>query len=286
MYIYTLCIQNKASFLISSPFKKMSISNKTKITGLVFAMREEQEGLQAHIKDKKIIHIAKRDFIQGNLWGHPVVMVLAGIGKVAAASTTNLLIHHFQVNQLILSGVAGAADALLKVGDVVIADALLQHDMDASPLFPRFEIPLTGKSRFSTQQDLQQALQTATLQFIQTLPQTIHASHIAEFQLQNIKMHTGLIASGDQFIHDSAVLKKLKQALPDLLAVEMEGAAIAQVCDEHDLPFAILRTISDSANETAEFDFLGFVKNVAAPYTLGILKNYFENRPAWCEEEQ
>ena len=93
-------------------------------------------------------------------------------------------------------------------------------------------------------------------------------------------MHIGLIASGDQFIHDSAVLKKLKQALPDLLAVEMEGAAIAQVCDEHDLPFAILRTISDSANETAEFDFLGFVKNVAAPYTLGILKNYFENRPS------
>lgn len=256
----------------------MSISIKPNTTGLIFAMREEQEGLQALISNKKIHQIAKREFIQGEFCGHPVVMVLAGIGKVAAASTTNLLIHHFQVNQLILSGVAGAADPLLKVGDIVNADTLLQHDMDASPLFPRFEIPLTGKSHFFAQKDLHQALQNATKQFIQTIKQHFSASQIKEFQLQDVKLHTGLIASGDQFIHDSAVLRQLKQALPDLLAVEMEGAAIAQVCDEHDLAFAILRTISDSADETAHVDFLSFVKNVAAPYSVGILKHYFENR--------
>jgi adenosylhomocysteine nucleosidase len=256
----------------------MSISSKPNTTGLIFAMREEQEGLQALISNKKIHLIAKREFIQGEFCGHPVVTVLAGIGKVAAASTTNLLIHHFQVNQLILSGVAGAADPLLKVGDIVNADVLLQHDMDASPLFPRFEIPLTGKSRFFAQKDLHQALQNATTQFIQTIKQHFSASQIKEFQLQDVKLHTGLIASGDQFIHDSAVLRQLKQALPDLLAVEMEGAAIAQVCEEHDLAFAILRTISDSADETAHVDFLSFVKNVAAPYSVGILKHYFENR--------
>lgn len=256
----------------------MSNSIKPKITGLIFAMREEQEGLQALIVNKKVHHIAKREFIQGELWGNTIVMVLAGIGKVAAASTTSLLIHHFQVNQLILSGVAGAADTLLKVGDIVIADALLQHDMDASPLFPRFEIPLTGKSRFFAHKDLHQELQTATKKFIQNLGQQFSAAQIEEFQLQDVKSHNGLIASGDQFIHDSANLRQLKQALPDLLAVEMEGAAIAQVCEEHDLAFAILRTISDSADETAHIDFLSFVKNVAAPYSLGILKNYFENR--------
>ncbi|MBX9806634.1 MAG: 5'-methylthioadenosine/adenosylhomocysteine nucleosidase [Flavobacteriaceae bacterium] len=256
----------------------MSISIKPNTTGLIFAMREEQEGLQALITNKKIHHIAKREFIQGELWENPVVMVLSGIGKVAAASTTNLLIHHFQVNQLILSGVAGAADPLLKVGDIVIADALLQHDMDASPLFPRFEIPLTGKSRFFAKKNLHQDMQKATKQFIQTIQQHFSAAQIKEFQLQDVKLHTGLIASGDQFIHDSTVLQQLKQALPDLLAVEMEGAAIAQVCGEHDLAFAILRTISDSADETAHIDFLSFVKNVAAPYTLEILKNYFENR--------
>jgi adenosylhomocysteine nucleosidase len=256
----------------------MSISIKNNTTGLIFAMREEQEGLQALISDKKIHHIAKREFVQGELWGHPVVMVLAGIGKVAAASTTNLLIHHFQVNQLILSGVAGAADPLMKVGDIVIADALLQHDIDASPLFPRFEIPLTGKSRFFTEKDLHQDVKDATTRFIQTIKQHFSIAQIEEFQLQDVKLHTGLVASGDQFIHDSAVLQQLKQALPDLLAVEMEGAAIAQVCEEHDLAFAIIRTISDSANETAHIDFQSFVKNVAAPYSLGILKNYFENR--------
>jgi adenosylhomocysteine nucleosidase len=182
------------------------------------------------------------------------------------------------VTQLILSGVAGAADPSLQVGDIVIADALLQHDMNASPLFPRFEIPLTGKSRFLVDQNLQKALQNATKQFIQTMPAHFSASQIEEFQLQAAKTRTGLIASGDQFIHDSHVLSELKQALPDLLAVEMEGAAIAQVCDEQNLPFAILRTISDSADETADVDFLSFVKNVAAPYSLEILKNYFENR--------
>lgn len=256
----------------------MSISIKPNTTGLIFAMREEQEGLQNLISNKKVHHIARREFIQGEFCGHDIVMVLAGIGKVAAASTTNLLIHHFGVTQLILSGVAGAADSSLKVGDIVIADALLQHDMDASPLFPRFEIPLTGKSRFFVDQELHRALQNAVSQFIQTLPEHFSTSQIEEFQLQATKTCTGLIASGDQFIHDSHVLNELKQALPDLLAVEMEGAAIAQVCDEQNLPFAILRTISDSADETADIDFLSFVKNVAAPYSLAILKNYFENR--------
>ncbi|MFZ6799148.1 5'-methylthioadenosine/adenosylhomocysteine nucleosidase [Undibacterium sp. Di24W] len=256
----------------------MSNSIKPNTTGLIFAMREEQEGLQSFIQNKKVHHIAKRDFIQGELWGHPVVMVLSGIGKVAAASTTSLLIHHFQVNQLILSGVAGSTDPVLKVGDIVIGKELLQHDIDASPLFPRFEIPLTGKSRFFAQKDLLNEVQNATTRFIQSMKQHFSSAQLDEFQLQNVKLHTGLIASGDQFIHDSSVLNQLKQALPDLLAVEMEGAAIAQVCEEHDLAFVIIRTISDSANETAHIDFLSFVKNVAAPYSLGILKNYFENR--------
>jgi len=110
------------------------------------------------------------------------------------------------------------------------------------------------------------------------LSEHFSGAQIEQFQLQNVTTHTGLIASGDQFIHDAQVLYQLKQALPDLLAVEMEGAAIAQVCDEHELAFAILRTISDSANDTAHIDFQSFVKNVAAPYTLGILKNFFENR--------
>ncbi|MFZ6818865.1 5'-methylthioadenosine/adenosylhomocysteine nucleosidase [Undibacterium sp. Ji22W] len=256
----------------------MSISIKPNTTGLIFAMREEQEGLQALITDQELHHFAKRTFIQGNLWGHPVVMVLAGIGKVAAASTTNLLIHHFHVAQLLLSGVAGAADARLKVGDIVIAQELLQHDMDASPLFPRFEIPLSGKSRFLAPPDLYLELQNATQAFIEEIQQHFSPQQIQEFQLQKVQMHTGLIGSGDQFIHDKQVLGNLKRVLPDLLAVEMEGAAIAQVCEEHALAFGILRTISDSADETAHIDFQSFVKNVAAPYTLGILKKYFENK--------
>ncbi|MBR7800606.1 5'-methylthioadenosine/adenosylhomocysteine nucleosidase [Undibacterium sp. FT137W] len=270
--------KQRACFSIYISKSLMTISLKPNTTGLIFAMREEQEGLESFIQNKQVHQIAKRRFIQGQLWGHPVVMVLAGIGKVAAASTTSLLIHHFQINQLILSGVAGAADPALKVGDIVIARELLQHDMNASPLFPRFEIPLTGKSRFFVNKNLHLELQKATTLFVQNIQKYIPESLRKEWDLMKIEMYSGLVASGDQFIHEAAIVNQLKKELPDLLALEMEGAAIAQVCDEHDLEFAILRTISDNANETASIDFQSFVNQIAAPYTVGILKNYFENK--------
>lgn len=252
------------------------MNTSRKPTGLIFAMQEEQTGLAQFLSNKTCIRLAVKDFLIGNLWGHPVVCVLSGIGKVAAASTSSLLLQHFLAEKIVLTGVAGACDPKLRVGDIVIADRLVQHDMDASPLFPRFEIPLSGKTYFDTDLELRERLKKASQLFVQeNLISSISKEDQNRFQLDRVAIHQGLIGSGDQFISSQEKLTQLKQALPALLAVEMEGAAIAQVCHDFQRPVAILRTISDGANDEAHVDFPAFVKTVAAPYTLGILKNYF-----------
>lgn len=245
-------------------------------TGLIFAMEEEQTGIQNHIKDKVIQSLGSRQFLLGTFEGQEVVCVLSGIGKVAAASTASLLINHFKVDQIVLTGVAGACDNDLKPGDIVVAENLLQHDMDASPLVPRFEVPLTGKAHFASSPMLNQRLISAIQTFLANdINLAISVENRSFFRLHDIQVKHGLIASGDQFISDSQVLGELKRLLPALLAVEMEGAAIAQVCHDFELAFAIVRTISDNADESAHHDFQAFVKTVAAPYSLGILRQFF-----------
>ena len=110
-----------------------------------------------------------REFHCGSVHGHAVVLVLSGIGKVAAATTAALLIHEFKARALVFTGVAGGLRRGVKVGDVVVAQQLLQHDMDASPLFPRFEVPLSGRSRFDADARLEQ-------------PRTAHAFVVRRLQ--------------------------------------------------------------------------------------------------------
>lgn len=249
--------------------------------GLVFAMQEEQHGLEQFLVDKQVHQHGKRQYLTGTLWGISCVCVLSGIGKVAAATTVTSLINDFKVNHIVLSGVAGAADASLKVGDIVIADELLQHDMNAFPIFPKFEIPRSGKSRFATHTALSEQLRHAAHAFLSSdMQQQISAPSRAQFALHQAQIQQGLIGSGDQFIQDLSVLAALKRELPDLLAVEMEGAAIAQVCDDFEIPFAIMRTISDSANEHAHHDFKQFINEVAAQYSVGILRNFCQSQLA------
>ncbi|WP_229506207.1 5'-methylthioadenosine/adenosylhomocysteine nucleosidase [Massilia sp. BJB1822] len=229
--------------------------------GIISALAEEQHGLiEAMESPYKLIH-GMREYTAGKLWEIDSVCVLSRIGKVAAAMTAAILVEKFQVTHIVFTGVAGSADSGVRVGDVVVAESLIQHDMDASPLFPRFEVPLTGISHLMSDRELSRRLHAATRQYLETekLPSRIHR---------------GLIGSGDQFMENPAKLAELKKQLPDLLAVEMEGAAVAQVCFELGIPFAVIRTISDDANEYAATDFMHFVKTVASRYAYGILKNF------------
>ena len=103
------------------------------------------------------------------------------------------------------------------------------------------------------------------------------ADAVAEFDLQAPRVHRGLIASGDRFVATSAESAALRAALPEALAVEMEGAAVAQVCRDFNVPFAALRTISDRADDAAHVDFMRFIDQVASRYSAAILQAYFES---------
>jgi len=121
-------------------------------------MHQELHALLALLDDARSVRIGGRDFHTGRIGQREVVLVLSGIGKVAAATTATVLIQAFDVAQLLFTGAAGGLGPGVRVGDVVVARELLQHDMDASPLFPRFEVPLTGRSRFPTDAALTRSL--------------------------------------------------------------------------------------------------------------------------------
>lgn len=241
--------------------------------GIISALAEEQLGLvEAMRGPAKLIH-GMREYWAGTLWEIDAVCVLSRIGKVAAAMTATTLVEKFGVTHILFTGVAGAGDKTVQVGDIVVAEALVQHDMDASPLFPRFEVPLTGQTHFQPDQNLSLRLSRAAHDFLERdFLEAIQDGERQAFRLVQPRVHRGLVASGDQFVNDGAHVNSLNDALPGLVAVEMEGAAVAQVCYELGVPCAVLRTISDNANEHAAIDFMRFVKSVAAQYAFHITR--------------
>ncbi|SNS13227.1 adenosylhomocysteine nucleosidase [Noviherbaspirillum humi] len=243
--------------------------------GLVSALQQEQTGLIDLMAHPARMHSGMREYTLGEIEGLECVCVLSRIGKVAAAATATTLIERFGVTHLVFTGVAGSGDAAAKVGDIVVGSQLLQHDVDASPLFPRFEIPLIGKSRFAADALLTGELVQAAQTFLeQDFHHLVPEAERQRFRLHQPALHAGLIGSGDEFITEAAKIRQLKAALPDLLAVEMEGAAVAQVCHEFGIGFAVLRTISDAADEAAPVGFTEFIDAVAARYAFGIMRRF------------
>jgi adenosylhomocysteine nucleosidase len=221
---------------------------------IVSAMREELAAVLALMPDETKQVVAGRDFYVGHLHGRDVVAVLSRIGKVAAATTASVLIQQFGVTRIVFTGVAGGLGPGVNVGDIVVADSFLQHDLDASPIFPKYEVPLYGLSRFASDPALSSKLAAA-----------------AQRALPGVKLHRGLVVSGDRFVATTAESKALQAALPDALAVEMEGAAIAQVCHDFGVPFAAVRTISDRADDSAHVDFMKFIEEVASRHSAAIV---------------
>ena len=249
--------------------------------GVMSALSEEQEGLVEAMRDPHRLSHGMRDYTAGTLWGIDAVCVLSRLGKVAAAMTAAILVEKFEVTHIVFTGVAGSAAIGVRVGDLVVAEALVQHDMDARPLFPRFEVPLTGLSGFQTDLRLSNLLADSAQGFLDDeLGRVIGKIETTEFGLEQPRLHRGLIGSGDQFIRSRAQLGLLKQALPNLLAVEMEGAAVAQVCFELGIPFTVMRTISDNANEGAAIDFMRFVTTIASRYAFCVVRQLCERLEA------
>lgn len=229
---------------------------------LVEAMRAEGE--------MRTVTLGRRDYHVGTAYGVPCVVTLARVGKVAAAATASALIHVFGVDAMVFTGVAGGVGRGVRVGDIVVADSLLQHDLDASPLFPRYEVPLLGRASFSTHAPLADALAAACERFVAEEGPAL----VSRFGFEAPRVHRGLIVSGDRFVSSESEVRALAQALPDALAVEMEGAAMAQVCYEHDVPCAIVRTISDTADDHATASFTTFLTDIAGAYSSGVLQRF------------
>ena len=185
----------------------------------------------------------------------PIQLSLAwsGWGKVCAARAATRLLASTPAEEpldlLLFTGVAGAANPDLRQWDVLLASGVIQHDMDASPLFPRFTLPPLNRDRLQPDAAWAQWAQTA-------LEQSYRNGSLDGFGAPR----RGLIGTGDQFINDAAVLNQLRTDIPDLQAVEMEGAAVAQVAEQEGVPWLVLRVISDSADGEAADSFSDFVQ--------------------------
>jgi adenosylhomocysteine nucleosidase len=241
------------------------------ITAIVSALHEELAAVLELMPDEQQQVVGGRTFWRGHLHGHEVVSVLSGIGKVAAATTATALIERFGVQRIVFTGVAGGLGEGVQVGDVVVAQRFLQHDMDASPIFPRHEVPGYGRSTFEADATLSAQLARASEQVLRTLPSQLGADVLKTFDLQTPRCHQGLLISGDRFVSTTAESRALREALPEALAVEMEGAAFAQVCHDYGVPLAVVRTISDRADDAAHVDFPRFLREVASRYSSAII---------------
>lgn len=209
--------------------------------GIIGAMDEEIALLLKHMEDVKSEKFAGVVFVSGKLQGRSVVVCKSGVGKVNAAVTTQLLVDRFEVTAVIFTGVAGAVNPQLEIGDIVISSSCQQHDMDVSPLgFARGVIPYQEVSDFPAAPEL---------------------IRLAQKACENLKLERGVLVgkvlSGDQFVADPERVQLLHDTMQGA-CVEMEGAAVAQVCYMNGLPYVVLRSMSDKADGSAHVNFAEF----------------------------
>ena len=225
--------------------------------GIICAMQEEIELLRADLTETAVTRIAGRDFCAGKLYGRDAVLVMSRIGKVASASTATTLIDRYHPDCVIFCGTAGGVHKSLNVGDVVVGDRLVQHDFFTGVDY--FRIPLLDVSYFKADEALSSAMLKAVDHYMKyEMKQDIPKEYLDEFGIVSPKAQLGTIASGDQFICDN----------------EKKGAAVAQICYEFGIPFAVLRVISDSANSDSNIDFMRFVAEAACHFTRGGLRAF------------
>lgn len=220
--------------------------------GILGAMVAEVEQIGGLLENPGTTDVDGSKYATGRLGSHDAVVGISGFGKVAAASTVTTMLDRFGSQMIVFTGVAGALHTTVQRGDVVLATELLQHDFDASPIVPRFVIPSLQVDRIAADEALTDRCAEAAL-------------------AAGATVHRGLVISGDQFIDTVFAKANLQSYFPDALAVEMEGAAVAQVCAQRQVPFAVVRAVSDSADEDAAVDFLEFVDEEAAPMLAAIV---------------
>lgn len=220
--------------------------------GIIGAMEEEVMLLRSELQEAKTKVIANTEFIEGMIDGKEVVLVRSGIGKVNAAIATTLLLEMYKPDVVLNTGSAGGFSEKLDVGSVVISDEVCHHDVDVTAFgYVHGQVP--------------------------QLPPTFTADErliqLAKEAVETIGAHTygtGLIASSDSFMSDPARVEQVRQLFPDMIAAEMEAAAVAQVCYQFGIPFVVIRALSDIAGKEAPMSFDEFLP-IAARHSTDIV---------------
>ena len=222
--------------------------------GIIGAMEEEVEGLRGEIEQPETVSIANCEFTTGTYKGQQVVLLKSGIGKVNAAMSTTILIHHFQPDLIINTGSAGGFDSELEVGAIVISDEVRHHDVDVTVFgYEMGQVPQLPAAFAADQELIGMAVQAV--------------EEIAEHPYA-----VGLIATGDSFMNDPARVELVRGYFPDMKASEMEAAAVAQVCFQFEVPFVVVRALSDIAGKESSVSFEEFLP-VAAKHSTQIVLN-------------
>ncbi|MGN6866349.1 5'-methylthioadenosine/adenosylhomocysteine nucleosidase [Neisseria sp. P0020.S003] len=212
---------------------------------VVGAMEQEIELLRESMANVKHVSFGKFSAYEGELAGKRMVLVLSGIGKVNAAVSTSWVIHQFAPDCIINTGSAGGLGKGLKVGDVVIGETVAHHDVDVTAFgYVWGQVPQLPAAFASDENLIRQAEKAAQV-------------------FEGAAVTQGLIVSGDRFVHSSEGVAEIRSHFPEVKAVEMEAAAIAQTCHQLEVPFVIIRAVSDSADEKADIRFEEFLKTAA-----------------------
>ncbi len=225
--------------------------------GIICAMEEEIENILLSMKDVQKHVISSQVFNVGVIDGKSCVVALCGVGKVNAAMCTQTMILKYNPDFIINTGIAGGIGKNVNIGDIVIADFVMQHDFDVSPYRKRGEI--SGID-------------------ITNIPccEKIYSKIISCINnISDVKHHVGTIMTGDQFIHSEEKLKSLSKDFSGI-ACEMEAGSIGQVCHINKKDFAIIRAISDNADQNANVDFVKFTKyasDLAANILLSFIRS-------------
>ena len=214
-----------------------------KTIGIIGAMEVEVAILKENMEDVRIIKKASMDFYEGILAGKKVVVVRSGIGKVNAGICAQILADVFSVDAIINTGIAGSLNKNINIGDIVLSTDVVQHDMDATGFgYRKGQIPQMPVFFFNADDNLRRL-----------------AAEVCKEVNPDIQVFEGRIASGDQFVCDQDVKNRIVSEF-SAYATEMEGAAIGQAAYLNEIPFLVVRAISDKADGSAQMDYSEFEK--------------------------
>lgn len=219
---------------------------------VIGAMEEEVELLRNEIENPETKSIANSEFTSGTYKNHEVVLLKSGIGKVNAAMSTSILLNEYKPDYVINTGSAGGYDPTLEVGAIVISDEVRHHDVDVTAFgYEIGQVPQLPAA-FKADERLMKLAEEAV------------------YEIGKHQVATGLIATGDIFMHNPAKVEQVRNHFPQMKACEMEAAAVAQVCYQFEVPFVVIRALSDIAGKESSMSFDEFLP-VAAKHSTQIV---------------